>query len=219
MSDAPWSGNESLPLTMAQRVDGLCNRFEQAWKDGHRPTIEDFLADLSEPERAALLRELVHLDADYRRRQGEEPQPAEYHARFPEFGSQWVADLVAGPQSAQPRPGPAPCQPAADSIREEKTVPPDPSPIPRAVPAWPAVARRRRTAKELGLRPNPPHIGGRPWTAKELQLLGTVPDDELAERTARTARAVRTMRTRRGIATAGDRRRRNHRAAEKGTKR
>jgi hypothetical protein len=32
----------------------------------------------------------------------------------------------------------------------------------------------------LGLRPNLPHIGGRPWTVNELRLLGTMPDDELA---------------------------------------
>jgi hypothetical protein len=31
------------------------------------------------------------------------------------------------------------------------------------------IKRRHRTAKELGLRPNPPHIGGRSWTAKELR--------------------------------------------------
>jgi hypothetical protein len=68
------------------------------------------------------------------------------------------------------------------------------------------IERRRRTAKELGLRPNPPHIGGRPWTVKELRLLGTMPDDELAERIGRTAGAVRVMRTHRGIATARDRR-------------
>jgi hypothetical protein len=80
------------------------------------------------------------------------------------------------------------------------------------------IERRRSTAKELGLRPNPPHIGGRPWTAKELRLLGTVPDDELAERIGRTAGAVRVMRTRRGIASAEDRRRREHRPDKKGNK-
>jgi hypothetical protein len=69
MSDPPWSGNESLPLTMAQRVDAACNRFEQARLAGGRPAIEDFLADIPEPERTALLRELVPLDGDYRRRQ------------------------------------------------------------------------------------------------------------------------------------------------------
>jgi WD40 repeat protein len=139
MSDVPWPGNESLPLTMAQRVDAACNRFERAWKAGHRPVIEDCLTEMPEPERSALLRELIPLDIEYRRLAGEDPQPEEYRARFPEVGSQWVADLATGPLSPKPKSGPAPCQPAADSIREEKTVPPDPSPIPRAVPALPAV--------------------------------------------------------------------------------
>jgi serine/threonine-protein kinase len=95
MSDAPWSGNESLPLTMAQRVDAACNRFEQAWKDGRRPAIEDYLADLPESERAALVRELVPLDADYRRRHGEEPQPPDYRTRFPHLDPQWLAQALA----------------------------------------------------------------------------------------------------------------------------
>jgi hypothetical protein len=77
------------------------------------------------------------------------------------------------------------------------------------------IKRRRRTAKELGLRP-PLRPGGRPWTEAELGLLGTMPNDELAEQIGRTAGAVRCMRTRRGIATAEDRRRREHQADERG---
>jgi len=58
------------------------------------------------------------------------------------------------------------------------------------------VERRRQTARKLGLRP-PQRPGGRPWTKKELRLLGTLPDAELAERFGRTENAVRVMRTRR----------------------
>ena len=72
-----------------------------------------------------------------------------------------------------------------------------------------AVERRRRTATELGLRP-PQRPGGRPWTKKELGLLGTAPDAELAARFGRTETAVRVMRLRRGIPSARDRRRRDH---------
>ncbi len=56
------------------------------------------------------------------------------------------------------------------------------------------VERRRRTARELGLRPNPPHINGRPWTEEELALLGKLPDDKVARRTGRTRGAVTLMR-------------------------
>ncbi len=48
MNEAAWSGNESLPLSLAQRVDAVCYRFEEAWKtaavDGPPPRVEEFLA-------------------------------------------------------------------------------------------------------------------------------------------------------------------------------
>ena len=72
------------------------------------------------------------------------------------------------------------------------------------------VERRRRTAKELGLRP-PPRPGGRPWTERELGFLGTAPDAELAARFGRTETAVRVMRLRRGVPSPRDRRRREYR--------
>src|SRR5262249_12918398 len=74
------------------------------------------------------------------------------------------------------------------------------------------VERRRRTALELGLRP-PPGSGMQVWTAKELALLGTVPDGELAARIGRTEKAVTVKRLKRGIPTLADRRRREHRWA------
>ena len=73
-----------------------------------------------------------------------------------------------------------------------------------------AVERRRRTAAELGLRPLQPP-GDRPWTKKELGLLGTLPDAELAARFGRTEKAVRVMRLRRGFPSARDCRRREQR--------
>jgi serine/threonine protein kinase/tetratricopeptide (TPR) repeat protein len=70
-------------LSQALRIDQVCNRFELAWKAGQRPPIEDFLSDTPEPERSALLRELIALDMAYRRQAGEQPQPDDYRDRFP----------------------------------------------------------------------------------------------------------------------------------------
>ena len=47
------------PPTLARRVDEACDRFEAAWKAGRRPRIEDSLAEVPEPGRPALLRELL----------------------------------------------------------------------------------------------------------------------------------------------------------------
>jgi serine/threonine-protein kinase len=83
MSDVSSCGEHSLPLSQARRINAVCNRFEMAWQAGPRPRLEDFLGELPEPERSALLRELIALDFDYRRQGGENPTAEEYHERFP----------------------------------------------------------------------------------------------------------------------------------------
>lgn len=55
------------------------------------------------------------------------------------------------------------------------------------------------TSKRLGRRP-PLHPGGRVWTAKELKLLGTASDEEVAVKFGRTVNAVRCKRRKIGIA-------------------
>ena len=44
------------------------------------------------------------------------------------------------------------------------------------------------------------------WTAEQLALLGTAPDEDVAAKVGRSVEAVRIMSTRRGIVTACDRR-------------
>jgi WD40 repeat protein len=67
---------------LAWRIDQVCNRFEVAWRTG-TPRIEDFLEGWGEPQRGALLRELVLIDLDYRRARGEKCLAADYQERFP----------------------------------------------------------------------------------------------------------------------------------------
>jgi hypothetical protein len=44
-----------------------------------------------------------------------------------------------------------------------------------------------------------PPKAGRPWTAEEIALLGTMPDEEVTARTGRTLQAVRSHRQLLGI--------------------
>jgi hypothetical protein len=69
--------------------------------------------------------------------------------------------------------------------------------------------RRRRTAVEhnLALYFGPGYYGP-PWTAEQLALLGTAPDEEIAERIGRTAHAVSAKRRKLGIPNRFDGRRR-----------
>jgi hypothetical protein len=93
-------------LSVARRVDAVCHRFERAWQSagsrGQRPRIEDYLEDVPEPDRAELLRHLIPLDGDYRRRVGEEPRPEDYCARFPSISLEWLSSALAVPKSGGP---------------------------------------------------------------------------------------------------------------------
>jgi serine/threonine protein kinase/tetratricopeptide (TPR) repeat protein len=67
----------------ARQIDQACDRFEAAWKAGQRPRPQEYLGPAGGPARAALLRQLLLLDWDYRQRAGDNPHAAEYHAVFP----------------------------------------------------------------------------------------------------------------------------------------
>ena len=82
MSQHPREPGEAT----AGRIDEICDRFEAAWKARQRPALEDYLAEGEGLPRPALLRELLRLELDYRRRAGERPTRAEYRARFPDDG-------------------------------------------------------------------------------------------------------------------------------------
>jgi serine/threonine protein kinase len=86
--------SESLPLSAERRVDELCRRFEDAWKTGGRPRLEDFAAGSAGAERLALVRELIRLDVSYRRDHGEEPRAEDYLPRFPELDAACLNELL-----------------------------------------------------------------------------------------------------------------------------
>jgi serine/threonine protein kinase len=67
-------------------IEEVCDRFEAAWRTGGLPRIEDYLCETPEPERSALLGELLVLELAYRRRHGDRPTSEGYRRRFPEHG-------------------------------------------------------------------------------------------------------------------------------------
>jgi eukaryotic-like serine/threonine-protein kinase len=72
-------------LAELQQVDAVCDRFEVAWRAGTAPNMAEFLADAPAGVRAQLFRDLLSLDLEYRRRNGERPDARSYCERFPEF--------------------------------------------------------------------------------------------------------------------------------------
>jgi WD40 repeat protein/serine/threonine protein kinase len=123
----PWRADDAaLPLSVAQRVDAIAYRFEKTWKAAaaanQRPCLADYLGDTPEPERAALLSELIALDIAYRRQAGEDPQAEDYHQYFPSLDQVQLAqtlDLapgVAAPKGDQ-RPAPPAVVPQVTRLR------------------------------------------------------------------------------------------------------
>src|SRR5262249_53912196 len=75
----------------------------------------DYLPVGPEAERSALLSELIPLEAEYRRRLGEKPDPKEYQRRFPALDPAWLAEALAGPAPAtEPAESPPDAAGAAD---------------------------------------------------------------------------------------------------------
>ena len=45
-------------------INAAADRFEQAWEQGPRPRIEDYVAEVDEPRRVALLEELIRVEPE-----------------------------------------------------------------------------------------------------------------------------------------------------------
>src|SRR5437016_11578732 len=89
---------------------GVRTEFKKAWQARQRPRIEDYLPQRDEDGHPVLLRELILLDAEYRRQNGERPAAAEYRRRFPQDAA--LIDAVfsdansAGPTKSRGHTGP-----------------------------------------------------------------------------------------------------------------
>jgi hypothetical protein len=72
MSNSLQTVDEPLSPTQALQMNAICDRFEAVWKATPPgvagPHIEKFLGDGVGPEFAQLLRHLVLLDIDYRKK-------------------------------------------------------------------------------------------------------------------------------------------------------
>ena len=75
----------SEPDDDSSAIDLAADRFEQAWKAGQAPRIEDYLAGAAGKIRSRLLEELLRVERELRSRQGALPNLEEYRCRFPDL--------------------------------------------------------------------------------------------------------------------------------------
>jgi serine/threonine-protein kinase len=137
VSEANPPEGGTLPTAADARIDAVCDRFEDVWRQGGRPRLEDFLAGAPGPERPGLLRELLRLDLHYRTRAGECPGPEEYRRRLPD-GADVVDAVFAAAPAAPGADSPAARAPSGDTSGGAGTGPQVPSPGAAAPPAGPA---------------------------------------------------------------------------------
>ena len=121
MSRTSRPDSASLSPTVAERLDHVCDHFEAAWQAaaaaGRRPRIEEHLERLPEAERPLALRELLLLEAYYRRLAGERPAAEDYRERFPGLDLTWLTQALED----DPTPGPAEPTPANEATTPEAT--------------------------------------------------------------------------------------------------
>lgn len=82
-----------LPDDQMLRVDRICSQFEAALQRRHGSTVEDILSEVLTSDRPFVLRELIPLELDYRKKNGRAVELKEYIARFPEVDRDWLAGL------------------------------------------------------------------------------------------------------------------------------
>ena len=83
------------------RIDRKADEFEEAWRLGERPNIDDYLGEASGPFRTVLLEELLMIEWQRRLQRQEQPVPEEYAGRFPGHAV-WIWEAV---RERHPGPG------------------------------------------------------------------------------------------------------------------
>jgi serine/threonine protein kinase len=93
----------NLSADSAERVDAICDFFEQQFTLQQRPRIEDFLDGCEARERHVLLHELLWLEVEFLKRSGLTPDPLSYLSRFPN-DTGVVQHVFAGVSASVPKP-------------------------------------------------------------------------------------------------------------------
>lgn len=92
------SAEADLPLRVLERIEKVCQRFEEAWESGSPLRIEDLLTDFQGAARHQLLYELLLLELHYQCDDVTRRQCAQFRARFPADSSvvdSAIASIVA----------------------------------------------------------------------------------------------------------------------------
>ncbi|MBX7105224.1 MAG: protein kinase [Gemmataceae bacterium] len=88
------NNDENVPLEVLRRIHQTCERFESAWHGGDRPVIGDYLVAVTDPERSALLAELLAIDLEMRVAAHELPDERDYRSHFADANDGKIIERV-----------------------------------------------------------------------------------------------------------------------------
>jgi serine/threonine protein kinase len=94
VTDMHFPQDSALPVDDELRLDRMCDEFEQAWRSGSPPQIEQYIDKQSLDTSRVLLVELIRLDLFYRMRVSQSVSADDYVGRFPELDTSLLQDLV-----------------------------------------------------------------------------------------------------------------------------
>jgi WD40 repeat protein/tetratricopeptide (TPR) repeat protein/tRNA A-37 threonylcarbamoyl transferase component Bud32 len=100
----PHPREAELPTEAWSRLDALVERFEDGWRRGQRPAIDDVLPADAAERRAALV-ELAHVELELRLMAGEDIRASAYLERYPELNEAGAADALRATEQALRRGG------------------------------------------------------------------------------------------------------------------
>ncbi len=83
-----------VPLEVEEQIDRICLRFEESRQGEASPGLRQYLSEVPDIWQAALFRELVCIDIDYRIDGGEKPKFSDYAQAYPEF-TEVLRDVLA----------------------------------------------------------------------------------------------------------------------------
>ena len=94
------ASSPSLSWRAWDRYEARCREFECRWQQGDSPHAEDWASGVADECREALLEDLLAIEIEYRRRNGERVDQSFFQTRFPGRDS-WVASLLAASRTCE----------------------------------------------------------------------------------------------------------------------
>ena len=87
MSNSPFDAWRKLSAEQRDRLDRICDEFEERFERGDEGRFDIDLEALTESARQIYVQEIVTVDAELRRQRGEQPSAGEYKKQFPSYGA------------------------------------------------------------------------------------------------------------------------------------